>query len=219
MAIAIGITLIIGGLIGLVAIVNSNANKREEQQAFLDDYTSRIRSLSAFVATPVNEMTRVNTVPTGEALEQLERSATGWVSTFEEAEGRLSAIGPTVGPPGVFDLLNQAIALYSSSAKTLKLLPEANEEIRADLFGRAVDQKDRAEAIWTQGVSALDRGRDDVGMDPSGLGSPGTSLPAQPPIPPSPLVSPSIDTGGNGGGQNGGGQNGGGQNNGGGKDE
>lgn len=190
LGIGIAIALVVGVAWWAIATAQSNADRLEDRQATLEDYTGTIRAVSQSITQPAGDMTAVAPEPDDAAAEGLAESSGRWATALTEAQGPLvESFPPSPALQRANALFQQSLQLYDSAARTYGLVPRAEGRLRTELLARAAAQRDQATALWSTAVALLDAARAAAEMDASGIPAPGSEA-ADPTQQPAELPSP-----------------------------
>lgn len=175
LAIGIGIALVVGVAWWAIATSQSNADRLEDRQATLEEYTGSIRAVSQGITQASAEMAVVAPNADDGAVEGLAESSGRWAKSFTDAQGPLiESFPPSPALQRANGLFQQALQLYDSAARTYGLVPRAEGQLRTDLLARAAAQRDQATGLWSTAVAFLDAARAAAEMDASGIPVPGS---------------------------------------------
>lgn len=192
---AILIALVLIGVVMFeMAERSAEAARDDARRETLSSFTNEIRALVGDSTQAVQEMNGApfNTEDAA-AIASLDDRARSWVEALEGVGARAVAIQPPDGVEAVARITGQAFQAYSGAARTYRLVPDADERLQGNLLERATAQRDHASQLLLVALQILDSEREEVGMNPAGIQSPGTL----PPIIPTPEAT------GGGGGQDG----------------
>jgi hypothetical protein len=181
--------LLIGGIFVLVAIgvvvwlivsAQDRAKELEAEQADLEQYTTALQPALDSLAPPVQEMIAVAAVPAEEDLDALAEDAEGWMTDIQTAQAVVQQqfVPEEIQP--INDLIAESMSLYITAAQTFQMLPDAEGDLRDELFARATQARDSAGSVMTGAIATLDSFRREKEIGASGLRSP-ANLPAPAP--------------------------------------
>lgn len=176
--IGIFVLVFLGVIAWLIGSARERAQELDAERAALEQYSEQAEAFLSQANEPIREMVDV-TEPSEEVLETLAEDAEGWKTDLQAVQGSLAQILPDPQVTEVNQLFNEALALYSASADTFALVPEARGDLRDQIFMRAAVQRDTASALFETAIGVLNRMRADKDMSASGL-----LPPAGPPAPP-----------------------------------
>ncbi|HEU4481362.1 MAG TPA: hypothetical protein VFS18_05705, partial [Actinomycetota bacterium] len=87
----------IGVIVWLIGSAREDARELEQEQAVLEDYTTDVGGALEAAGAPASEMAAVTSDTAREDLDALAEDAEGWVTSFQEAQTRLTQVFPA--PP------------------------------------------------------------------------------------------------------------------------
>ncbi|MDQ3985693.1 MAG: hypothetical protein M3280_04265 [Actinomycetota bacterium] len=193
-------TLVAIVVVGLViyAIQNAGSNARalQRRQDGIDKYTGEVRALLQKIRAPVGAMAAAPpTLADQEQAEQLEKAASDWARSLQEAQATFAAAPPGDALTSANTLYIQALAGYVNVAQTYELAaremePGPGAKGQQELLSLATQQRTTASTLWTEATVILDRQRTAADLELSGLRAPDPG--AQPPAPGAPGLPPGL---------------------------
>lgn len=189
LTIILGVLALIGFAMWRISVNSSEDSARKARQAELAAYTAEVDGYVTAIQQPVREMLGAP-FNTGnpEGIVSLEESTKTWIETLEENGALIQALVPPEDLVSTNLVLQQAVLLYGSTAKTYALVPgESGKKRQQELLTRASELREQAGRVLAGAVGILDQARADAGLRPSGI-----QLPTQmSPIVPTPAPEPS----------------------------
>ena len=166
----------LGTIIWLIGSARNEAKELEDRQAQLETYDEQITGVLQ-QATPVaQEMATVQAVPADEkGLEDLAADSERWITDLQQFQTQISQVFPAPEVESVNELFNQALSLYVASAQTFALVPDAEGDLQASVYARAIAQRDAATGVWSSAIDVLDTLRSNAEMSASGLRPPASA--------------------------------------------
>ncbi|MEA2453683.1 MAG: hypothetical protein QOG04_2393 [Actinomycetota bacterium] len=193
LTIIIGVLALIGFGMWRFSATRADNKDRDALQDELAVYTGEVEGYINAIQEPVREMLGApfNTA-NPETIAALEASTKAWIKTLEENGALIQALEPPQELTSANVVIQQAILLYGSTAKTYALVPGMDDEKQQqDLLTRAAEFREQAGRVLGGAIGLLDQARTEAGMRPSGIDQPSQMAPILPTPEPAPSESPS----------------------------
>lgn len=177
-AAAIIVVVLVAAVGGTIAAINSNNNADQDKQLVVEDYTARVGNTLQELTQPASSLGAFPPNPSPQELEDLPDTVVTWRNGLRSAQSGSSALEPPADLRNVNVLFVESIIEYLSAVEAYNAVARVKGDAREDrsvrelLLRNAADDRNRATALWTTGVALLDDARNDLGLEPSGLGNP-----------------------------------------------
>jgi type II secretory pathway pseudopilin PulG len=163
----------LGTIVWLIGSARNEAKLLEDRQAQLETYGDQAEGVLQQAVPVAQDMNSVQAVPAdSKGLDDLAADAERWITGLQQSQTQISQVFPAPEVESVNELFNEALSLYVASAQTFALVPDAEGDLQASIFARAVSQRDTAAAVWASAIGVLDTLRSDAELPASGLRAP-----------------------------------------------
>jgi hypothetical protein len=171
-AAAIIVVILIAAIGGTIAAVSSNNRAEQDRAAVLDAYTGQVRTLLQEVSGPATQMAAFPAEPSAQELKALPDLVVRWRNGLRSAQNGADLLQPPDRLRQVNVLFVESIVEYLSTVETYEVASTVEGNARQRILDTAVDDRNRATALWTTAVALLDQERDESGLSASNIGSP-----------------------------------------------